>query len=232
MNQPQPPFSQSTQPPKPQTPNKILDVFQRGLKRGGEHLAYDPVKKYFYVEHPTEGWRVYLRAACFIHEVPEKDECIDVSKFIVVKRSDKVASGREWEPPKGQMEWKDAVRHSDMSVMDLLRQNVRREVAEESRIRRVVGLRHTGLILQAREHDYPPNTYFQYHIFQALVYPKEWMRASAELDWYRAHPAAFARLKRDKREKDAIDWYSPSLHKLMGKWSPKIVAMYFSRFLI
>jgi hypothetical protein len=46
------------------------------------------------------------------------------------------------------------------------------------------------------------------------------------LDWYRAHPAAFARLRRDKKEKDAIDWYQPSQHKLMGKWSPKIVGMY------
>jgi ADP-ribose pyrophosphatase YjhB (NUDIX family) len=208
----------------------IFDVFQKGLVRGGENLAYDPVKKYFYVEHPAEGWRVYLRACCFIHEVPAKDSCIDPKRFIVVKRADKVANGREWEPPKGQMEWKDAARKSDESVMQLLRENVKREVAEESRIKRIVGLRHTSLIFQGREQDYPPNTFFQYHIFQALVYPKEWMRASAELDWYRAHPLAFARLRRDKREKDAIDWYSPSDHKLMGKWSPKIVSMYLNHF--
>ena len=220
--------SQNQSQSQPQTP--VLDVFQKGLKRGGENLPFDPVKKYFYVEHPTEGWRVYLRAACFIHEYPSKGNCIQMNRFIVVKRADKVANGKEWEPPKGQMEWKDASRHSDTSVLDLLKQNVRREVGEESRIQRVVGLRHTNIILQGREKDYPPNTFFQYHIFQALVYPKEWMRASQELDWYRAHPLAFARLKRDKREKDAIDWYSPSDHKLMGKWSPKLVAMYLNSF--
>ena len=215
---------------QPSNQEFILNVFEKGLVRGGDNLPYDPVKKYFYVQHPTEGWRVYLRAACFIHEFPSKENCIDPKKFIVVKRADKVANGREWEPPKGQMEWKDAAKLSNLPVLELLKQNVRREVAEESRIQRIVGLRHTSLIFQGREKDYPPNTYFQYHIFQALVYPKEWIRASAELDWYRDHPKAFARLKRDKREKDAIDWYSPSDHKLMGKWSPRLVAMYLNKF--
>ena len=38
---------------------KIHDIFQSGLKRGSERLPYAPQKRYFYVEHPTEGWRVY-----------------------------------------------------------------------------------------------------------------------------------------------------------------------------
>ena len=46
----------------------IFDVFQPGLKRGAASLPFAPHKKYFYVEHPTEGWRVYLRACCFLHE--------------------------------------------------------------------------------------------------------------------------------------------------------------------
>lgn len=208
----------------------VLDVFQKGLLRGGEHLAYDPVKKYFYVQHPTEGWRVYLRSCCFIHEVPKQGQCINKQRFVVVKRTGQAANEKAWEPPKGQAEYKDFAKFPDKPIMDLLKLNVRREVAEESRIERVVGLRHTGLVFQGREKDYPPNTFFQYHIFQGLVYPKEWMRASAELDWYRAHPLAFARLRRDKKEKDALDWYSPSDHKLMGKWSPKIVVMYLNNF--
>jgi len=52
------------------------------------------------------------------------------------------------------------------------------------------------------------------------------MAASSELDWCRTHPKAFARMTRDKREKDALSWYSPSETKLMGKWTPKIVALY------
>jgi ADP-ribose pyrophosphatase YjhB (NUDIX family) len=211
----------------------VYNIFQRGLKRGAERLPYDPVKRYFYVEHPTEGWRVYLRACCFIHEKPQQgveNPRIDPLRFIVVKRRGKPANGKEWEPPKGQMEGKDGLRDPKDSIMDILRANVKREVAEESRIKQLQGLEFTGLVFQGREKDYPPNHYFQYVIFHAQVTTKEWMRASAELDWYRAHPAAFERLKRDKKEKDAISWYSPSDTKLMGKWSPTLVAMYLKKY--
>jgi ADP-ribose pyrophosphatase YjhB (NUDIX family) len=211
----------------------VYNIFQRGLKRGAERLPYDPVKRYFYVEHPTEGWRVYLRACCFIHQKPERDQenpSIDPMRFIVVKRRGKPASGKEWEPPKGQMEGKDGLRDPKDSIMDILRENVKREVAEESRIKQLQGLEFTGLVFQGREKDYPPNHFFQYILFHAQVTTKEWMRASAELDWYRAHPAAFERLRRDKKEKDALAWYSPSQTKLMGKWSPTLVAMYLKKY--
>lgn len=227
--------------------NPVLNIFQRGLKRGAERLPFDPVKRYFYVEHPTEGWRVYLRACCFIHEKPERfrasqlpdnenpqggqeNSRIDPMRFIVVKRRGKPAGGKEWEPPKGQMEGKDGLRDPKDSIMDILRENVKREVAEESRIKQLQGLEFTGLVFQGREKDYPPNHYFQYILFHAQVTTKEWMRASAELDWYRAHPAAFERLRRDKKEKDALAWYSPSETKLMGKWSPTLVAMYLKKY--
>ena len=211
-------------------PSATFDVFQKGLVRGGANLPYDPAKTYAYVEHPTEGWRVYLRSCCFIHEKPSTSggSCIDPSTFIVVKTTGKPATGKVWEPPKGQMEYKDMKKHSKESLINLLRENVKREVAEEARIEHLQGLRHTGMIFQGREPDYPPNHFFQYHIFQALVTPTEWMRASKELEWYREHPLAFARLRRDKKEKDMIDWYNPSNHKLHGKWSPSIVALYLS----
>lgn len=208
----------------------IYDVFQKGLKRGAERLAYDPAKRYFFVEHPEEGWRVYLRACTFLHERPTEGSCIDPFRFLVVKRRDKPATGKEWEPPKGQMEGKDGLRNPNDSILALLRENVKREVAEESRIRRLQGLDYTGLVFQGREPDYPPNHFFQYHIFRAQVTRNEWMRASSELDWYRQHPLAFDRLKRDKKEKDALAWYSPSETKVMGRWSPKLVAMYLNHF--
>jgi ADP-ribose pyrophosphatase YjhB (NUDIX family) len=203
-----------------------LDIFQEGLMRGGANLAFDPEKKYFYVEHPTEGWRVYLRSCCFIHQ---KDKCVNMDTFVVVKRTGQPANEKAWEPPKGQMEFKDhSAKKKNAPVIELLKENVTREVAEESRITDLKGLRHTGLVFQGRESSYPPNHYFQYHIFQAVVMPEEYTKASEELVWYKEHPKAFARLRRDKREKDEIAWFSPSEHRLMGKWSPKIVALYLS----
>jgi ADP-ribose pyrophosphatase YjhB (NUDIX family) len=208
-----------------------FDVFQPGLIRGSNKMPYDPSKAYFYVEHPTEGWRVYLRSACFIHEKPEGDEPLNIKRFIVVKRRGAELSDKAWEPPKGQMEGKDGLRHPGKSIHSLLRENVKREVAEEARVKQMQHLTHTGIAFQAREKDYPPNTYFQYHIFNAVVTRAEWMRASAELQWCREHPIAFDRMKRDKKEKDMIQWYSPSEHKMMGRWSGSIVAMYLKHML-
>jgi 8-oxo-dGTP pyrophosphatase MutT (NUDIX family) len=193
-------------------------------------MAYDPEKAYFYVEHPAEGWRVYLRACCFIHEVPEEGQCWDPSRFLVVKRAGAAATGKSWEPPKGQMEGKDGLRHPRTPVIRLLEENVQREVEEEARIHRLEGLEHTGIVFQGRERDYPENTFFQYHIFHAMVKPKEWLAAAEEHAWYRDHPKAFARLRRDHREKDAIAWFSPSETKVMGKWSPKLISMYLAKY--
>ena len=61
----------------------ILDVFQPGLRRGGEYLPHDPKKKYFYVEHPKEGWRVYLRSAAFLHPIVSPQ--FNKQNFLVVK---------------------------------------------------------------------------------------------------------------------------------------------------
>jgi 8-oxo-dGTP pyrophosphatase MutT (NUDIX family) len=208
-------------------------------------MPYDPEKAYFYVEHPdftpsngTKGWRVYLRAACFIHEKPEAGECkqiggtpsatfgVDYSRYRVVKRTGRPANGKEWEPPKGQMEGKDGLAHPRTPIVNILRDNIKREVYEEARVKGLIGLEYTGLVFEGAESDYPPNTYFQYHIFRAQVTPRQWMAAASELDWCRAHPAAHARMSRDKREKDALAWYSPSDTKIMGRWSPRIVVLY------
>jgi len=193
-------------------------------------MPYDPAKRYFYVEHPTEGWRVFLRACCFIHEKPAAGAAIDPMKFAVVKRAYANPATAAWEPPKGQMEGKDGLRNPSDSIIKILEGNMRREITEEARIRRVENMDYTGLVLEGVEKDYPPNTFFQYHIFRAVVTPAEFRHASEELLWCREHPDAFARLKRDKREKDDIAWFSPSETKMMGKWSPSIVAMYLKEF--
>jgi len=208
----------------------IYDIFQPGLVRGSNKMPFDPTKAYFYVEHPKEGWRVYLRSACFVHERPADDKPLDIKRFLVVKKRGAALGEKAWEPPKGQMEGKDGLR-DPKSILSLLKENVKREVAEEARVKQLLHLNYTGVVFQGREDDYPPNTYFQYHVFNAVVSKAEWMRASAELDWYRNHPLAFDRLKRDKKEKDMIQWYVPSEHALLGRWSGSIVAMYLKHML-
>lgn len=201
--------------------SQLLDIFQPGLKRGTAKLAFAPHKRYFYVEHPTEGWRVYLRAACFIHE---EGQPFDPMRFVVVKRYGSNPENKAWEPPKGQMEGKDA--SQDVPLIELMGENVRREVLEEAKIEHIQHLRYTGLVVQSREPDYPVNTYFQYHLFQAVVSPAELQHAQDTFQWLHEHPDAWKRMKADKREKDGLGWFDFKRTRLMGKWSPSIVALY------
>lgn len=202
--------------------NIVFNVHQPGLRRGAERLPFAPHKKYFYVEHPIEGWRVYLRACCFIHESGDDDP----QRFLVVKAHGAKPTNAVWEPPKGQMEGKDGLAHPNWTILDLLTENVQREVGEEAKIHSFDALQYTGLVLQGQEKDYPPNTFFQYHVFQGFTSPLEIQHALREFAWLHEHPKAWARMKKDKREKDAIEWFNPRRHKLMGKWSPKLVMMY------
>ena len=204
------------------SPAGLFNVFEPGLLRGAAQLPFAPSKRYFYVEHPVEGWRVYLRAACFLHEVGQP---FDPKRFLVVKRKDANPSTKAWEPPKGQMEGKDA-KPAHLPLIELMAENVRREVFEEAKIDKFHSLLYTGLVVQSREPDYPPNHYFQYHIFQAQVHPKTIEKAHQEFKWLNEHPKAFERLRKDKREKDDLRWYDPVETRLMGKWSPSIVALY------
>lgn len=200
----------------------IYDVFQPGLKRGAASLPYAPHKRYFYVEHPTEGWRVYLRACCFLHEA---GVMFDRTRFLVVKRYGGDPNKKTWEPPKGQMEGKDGL-HKKGSILRLMEENVKREVEEESKIKDILSLHHTGLVLQSQENDYPKNHFFQYHIFQGFVTPQEISSAAGEFEWLRAHPAAWERMRKDKREKDDLAWFHPNYTQMMGRWSPTIITMY------
>jgi 8-oxo-dGTP pyrophosphatase MutT (NUDIX family) len=210
--------------------SEIINVFQPGLVRGEEVSAYAKkigygVKKYFYVESPTEGWRVFIRACCFIH-IKGKD--FEPTKFVVVKTTDANPKTQSWEPPKGQTEGKDALKNPKDSLLKILKENIKREVFEEAKIdsNSLESINHTGLVLQSVEKEYPDNTYFQYHIFNAFINESEFDKAKATFDWYKEHPKAWNRLRIDKREKDDIALFDPAKTKMMGRWSPSIVALY------
>lgn len=209
--------------------NDVLDVFQPGLIRGEEHLPFDPKKGYFYVEHPTEGWRVYLRAACFIHE---EGAIYDPKRFLVVKTTGASPTARSWEPPKGQMEGKDALKHPRTPILTLIQENVRREVDEEAHVNKLKHLTYTGLVFQNTEINYPKDKkwFFQYHIFRAMAPVATIQRALNWFSWLEAHPKYFAKMKRDKKEKDALRWFDLNETKMLGKWSPSISAMYIKHF--
>lgn len=199
----------------------ILDVFQKGLIRGSARLPFDPEKAYAYVEHPQEGWRVYLRSCVFLHPI---NEPFQKQHFLVVKRSNTRMSSPAWEPPKGQMEGKELLPR--ITILEALKENVRRETEEESHITDITRLHHTGLVFQSQETSYPSNHYFQYHIFQGFLTPKQIDQSFSTFEWMKEHKAAVKRWRRDRKEKDAAAWFSPSKTRVNPRWCPDIVALY------
>ena len=199
----------------------MFDVFQKGLVRGSAHLPFDPEKAYAYVEHPKEGWRVYLRSCAFLHPI---DEPFRKKHFLVVKKTGARATSAAWEPPKGQMEGKELTPR--FSILDALKENAIRETEEEAHITRIERLHHTGLVFQSQETDYPPNHYFQYHIFQGFLTLEQVKQSIDAFDWMKEHKPAVKRWKRDRKEKDAVAWFSPSYTRINPKWCPDIVALY------
>ena len=203
----------------------VFDVFQPGLVRGEASFKHKPDKKVFYVEHPKEGWRVFLRAVCFIHE-----EGHTTGRFIVLKKTGMDHKGFAWEAPKGQMEGKDGLAHSQWSVLKLLKENIRRETQEEAKISKFIRLEHLPqLVVQAKESEYGPHDYFQYHVFRAVVKSTVLEKTAKTFAYYKAHPEAFAALSSDDNEKDAIAWYDPRRTKIMGRWSPTLVKLYLAQ---
>lgn len=189
-----------------------INIFAPGLTLGAANLPYEPAKEYAYVE--GNGKRVYLRAAAFIHDATQP---FSADKFIVVKKRGR-RQGRIWEPPKGQLEGKDLL--PGATVMQLLEANMRREVEEEAKLTNLLNVRHTGLVFQGVEPDFPPNTYFQYHIFQAFIDGPEFAAAQAIFS-----NGLSRDLPADQREKDAIEWYRKD-HGLYGRWAPSLVNLY------
>lgn len=205
---------------------RLLNVFQPGLIRGSERLPHDPAKSYAYVEHPTEGWRVYLRTATFLHPLGPPGAPVDLQNFLVVKRRGARPSTATWEPPKGQMEGKDFRIHPRAPLLSVLAENARREVEEESHVTEITNMQYTGLAFQATERGFPSNWYFQYHIFQGFLKPAQIEQSFATFEWIAEHPKAFARWKRDRREKDAVAWFNPRTTPLNPRWCPAIFVLY------
>jgi len=204
----------------------IFDVFQEGLRRGSATLPHDKEKHYAYVEHPQEGWRVYLRTAMFIHLIGEP---FQEDKFLVF-RSAKKGAHNIWEPPKGQMEGKDLMRKADQPLLPLLVTSIKRETAEEAHIEEFRRIRYTGLVFQSQEESYPANWFFQYHIFQGFISTHELLNTFSTFAWYKEHPKAFKRLRRDKKETDAVSWFNPRVTRLNPRWCPTIVFTYLKEY--
>jgi ADP-ribose pyrophosphatase YjhB (NUDIX family) len=123
------------------------------------------------------------------------------------------------------MEGKDLLRNP-RNLQSHLQENALREIEEESHIYGIKNLKYTGLVYQNREKDYPEKWYFQYHIFHAKLTESQINQSFDTFEWITAHPEGFDRWKRDRKEKDAVAWYSPTKTRMNPRWCPQIVSLW------
>jgi hypothetical protein len=193
-------------------------------------------KSYAYIETP-DGEKVFLRNVLFLHNTTAPHQIALVHEF--GKRSHKGT----WEPPKGQMEWKEFAtkgirRGATMTQRSLerhQREGVLRELTEEakilsSEIKDLERLSHA--YKQAWPESGLPNAFFMYQYWRASATPATLLEAQKRLAILKADKDLKAMLPPDNSEKDAIQWWSPSsgLECLYGNFSKKMTQDYFKIF--
>jgi hypothetical protein len=189
-------------------------------------------KVYAYVALPESEIWVFLRTAAFLKvEVPDDMD----PQFVLVH--DVAAKGpRSWDPPKGQVEYKEYETIKSRSktpigrLHALLKEGVTREVEEESKIKMsdVKGLKELNLVVSGKHDDLPKHFHYQYHLFEGTISHKTYLNAKAKLDRLRMNPALTIGMAKDVIEKDNLALWKPSdgLGMVMEGDPQKIIELY------
>lgn len=190
-------------------------------------------KSYAYIHTPS-GQKVFLRNILFLHNKQNPAQIALVHEF--GKRTDKEA----WEPPKGQMEWKEFAaeglkprdRVSPKALEGYQRDGVLRELTEEAKIlpSEITDLKRLPFCYkQAWPESDLKDAYFIYQYWQAKTTPAILFEAQKRLDILKADKDLKAMLPPDNAEKDAVRWWSPRSGDeiLYGDFSKKMTQCYF-----
>ena len=201
----------------------------------GAH-TFSSGKSYAYILTPT-GEKVFLRNILFLHNAENPSQIALVHEF--GKRSDKAT----WEPPKGQMEWKEFSAEGlskggtlrARSLERHQRAGILRELTEEAKI---LSSEIKGLTRLPYAYSQPwpesgvPGAHFMYQYWRASTTPKTLLEAQKRLDILKGDADLRAMLPPDNVEKDAIKWWNPraGLECLYGDFSKKMTQHYFKEF--
>lgn len=195
-------------------------------------------KSYAYILTPS-GEKVFLRNILFLHNATNPSQIALVHEF--GKRGDKAA----WEPPKGQMEWKEfatvGLHHGDSISSKTLERNQRmgvlRELTEEAKIlpSEIKGLHRLPFVYkQPWPESGLKNAAFLYQYWRATTTPATLLEAQERLTHLKSDKDLAQMLPPDNVEKDAIKWWSPlskiSWDCIYGDFSKKMTQLYFKQF--
>jgi len=191
--------------------------------RFGAHNFRRFNKVYAYVALPeSENW-IFLRTAALIEvkmppsaESEESQESQEPHYVLVHDTAN--ARQHSWDPPKGQVEYKEfetiktRFRTPKTRLHALLREGIAREVEEESKIRidDVKDLTELDLVVGGHHDDLPNHFHYQYHLFEGHISYKTFQKAAKALEHLRNNPKMALGLPKDVLEKDRIALWKPS----------------------
>jgi hypothetical protein len=176
-------------------------------------------KEYLYIHQPS-GERVFIRNILFIH--PANDP-----KTIAMVHEWGKNPKKEYEPPKGQMEWKEAKMYgavpnksvTEKQLITMMKAAVIREIGEEAKFTKQE-LKQVTLLPLVYEQSFkgaPLSTdRFRYQFWSATVSEASMKKAQARVQELVDNPEHTKTLKPDLREKDGLIWWNPSSPE---KWS-------------
>ncbi len=180
--------------------------------------------------------RIFLRNILFIRNPSSQ-------QIVVVREWGSTSNRGAWEPPKGQMEWKEVAEtgirpNQDISVRSLqshMRRGVLREIQEEAKIlpSELRNIRLTPLNYTAPFPKAGRDAFFRYAFWEATLNnlepaKKRMATLVGNPDWVHILPA-------DVCEKNAVAWWSPTnpatKHWIRGAFSGEMVDMYINALL-
>lgn len=211
------------------------NLYVPGIRFGAHHF-YRFNKVYAYVALPESDIWVFLRTAAFLEvKVPDSKE----PHFVIVHDVG-AKSNIGWDPPKGQVEYKEfetiRIKHRTPTTRlhALLREGVSREIEEESKIR-IADIRDfneiPNLVVAGKHDDLPRKFHYQYHLFEGTITYGAYMKAKAKIDKLHTNLNAIVDMPKDVLEKDAIKLWKPSDGiKMIAEGDPRKIVMLYLRY--
>lgn len=202
----------------------------------GFHTFPSSGKKYAYVKPPGVSGPIFLRNILFL--TPPGDP----HTIAIVCEMGSHGGNGTWEPPKGQMEWKEIAdsrfksggRITPTELFKYMRLGALREMTEEAKllVSEIQNLHRLPIqYTQEWKESKVPGAAFMYQFWKATVRPGAMLEAQKRLKTLVANPDWIKILPSDMCEKQGIKWWNPSRdnHKLIrGSFSNTMTQMYFA----
>lgn len=182
-------------------------------------------KKYLYVREKSDGPRIFLRNILFIHHP-------DSYKKIAVVHEYGEKGMATYEPPKGQMEWKEVSGYSKDSLIEpkqlvkFMKEAVLREIGEEAKFlpSELKKMKLLPFFYEEKFEGAPlKSDKFRYMFWSACATDASMIKAQKRIKQMIMNPHHIELLPSDVREKDHVCWF-----ELKSKEDYKYIRRFFS----